>query len=52
MTKEELELHYMDLQFYKEIQTLMNTAKQTVYQTANFTMVKPYWQIGKMIVEK
>ena len=51
MTKQQ-ELHYMDLQFYKEIQSLMETARQSVYQTANFTMVKTYWQIGKMIVEK
>lgn len=48
MTKE----HYMDLKFYNKIQTLMNTAKQMVYQTANFIMVKTYWQIRKMIVEK
>ena len=30
----------------------MSTARQTVYQIANFTMVKTDWQIGKMIVEK
>jgi predicted nuclease of restriction endonuclease-like (RecB) superfamily len=46
-------------QIIKDINILCNTinriiedAQNTVYRTANFTMVKAYWHIGKAIIEK
>jgi predicted nuclease of restriction endonuclease-like (RecB) superfamily len=46
-------------QIIQEINTLYNTinqiikeARNTVYRTANFTMVKAYWNIGKAIIEE
>lgn len=37
---------------YAEIQQLIQAARDKVYQTANFEMVKAYWEIGKRIVEQ
>lgn len=37
---------------YAEIQQLIQAARDKVYQTANFEMVKAYWEIGKRIVEE
>lgn len=37
---------------YTEIQTLIRIARDTVYRTANFEMVRAYWEIGKRIVEQ
>lgn len=34
-----------------EIKTLLTEARQNVIQTVNTTMVRTYWQIGKLIVE-
>jgi hypothetical protein len=31
---------------------VLSTARNKVYQTANFAMVEAYWQIGKSIIEK
>ncbi len=38
--------------FYNEIKTLLQNAKNKVYSTINITMTQTYWQIGKMIVEE
>lgn len=37
---------------YKEVKQIIDEAKNTVYRTANFEMVKAYWNIGKKIVEE
>ena len=37
---------------YTEIKNILNTARNKVYQTANFVMVKAYWNIGKLIIEE
>lgn len=42
----------MDTQFYTQIKSVLNAARQKVYSTANFAMVEAYWNIGKLIVEK
>lgn len=36
---------------YQRICTIVETAKDKVYQTANFEMVQAYWKIGKEIIE-
>jgi hypothetical protein len=48
-----------DRQITKEISTLYDTVtkiieevRNTVYRTANFTMIKAYWHIGRAIVEE
>lgn len=42
----------MDQKFYDEIKNILNTARNKVYQTANFAMVEAYWNIGKSIIEE
>lgn len=42
----------MDQKFYDEIKDILNTARNKVYQTANFAMVEAYWNIGKSIIEE
>jgi len=37
---------------YSEIKTLLQNARNSVYQTINTTMTQTYWQIGKRIVEE
>jgi len=37
---------------YNTINQIIEEARNTVYRTANFTMVKAYWNIGKAIVEE
>ncbi|DAB28743.1 MAG: hypothetical protein A2513_05405 [Sulfurimonas sp. RIFOXYD12_FULL_33_39] len=37
---------------YIEIKTLLQNARNRVYQTINTTMTETYWQIGKRIVEE
>lgn len=37
---------------YDAISKIIAEARNTVYRTANFTMVKAYWNIGKAIVEE
>lgn len=37
---------------YKTVILIIDEAKKTVYRTANFEMVKAYWNIGKTIVEE
>ena len=36
---------------YQSIREIILTARHSVKQAANFTMVQAYWQIGKQIVE-
>lgn len=40
----------MNNDFYEEIKNILASARNKVYQFANFAMVKAYWQIGKSIV--
>lgn len=37
---------------YQEVSTIITEARNIVYKTANFEMVKAYWHIGKKIVEQ
>ena len=37
---------------YDTISQIIEEARNTVYRTANFSMVKTYWNIGKTIVEE
>jgi hypothetical protein len=37
---------------FDTISHIIEEAKNTVYRTANFTMVQAYWNIGKTIVEE
>ncbi len=36
--------------FYDDIKLILESARNKVYQAANFAMVEAYWQIGKSIV--
>ena len=47
-TTEEL----VDSTFYSKVRDVFEQARQVVRTTANFAMVKAYWLVGKMIVEK
>ncbi len=38
--------------FYNKVRDVFVQARQFVHRTANFAMVKAYWLVGKMIVEK
>ena len=42
----------MNKGFYEEIRNILESARNKVYQTANFAMVEAYWQIGKTIIEE
>lgn len=37
----------MKQNFYNEVKEILITARNKVYQTANFAMVEAYWDIGK-----
>ena len=39
----------MEQKFYDEIKNILITARNKVYQTANFAMVEAYWNIGKSL---
>lgn len=41
-----------DADFYEQVRDVFVEARQFVHKTANFAMVKAYWLVGKMIVEK
>ena len=41
-----------DAGFYEQVRDVFVAARQCVHKTANFAMVKAYWLVGKMIVEK
>ena len=36
----------MNQSFYNEIKEILISARNKVYQTANFAMVEAYWKIG------
>ena len=40
----------MNQNFYEGIKNILTTARNKVYQTANFAMVEAYWNIGKSII--
>ena len=42
----------MNQEFYNGIKEILASARNKVYQTANFAMVEAYWQIGKSIVDE
>lgn len=42
----------MNKNFYNEIKNILNTARNKVYQSANFARVEAYWNIGKSIIEE
>ena len=42
----------MDREFYNGIKRILETARNQVYQAANFAMVEAYWQIGKSIIDE
>lgn len=42
----------MNVSFYSEIKEILISARNKVYQTANFAMVEAYWNIGKSIIEE
>ena len=42
----------MEQSFYNEIKQILVSARNKVYQTANFAMVEAYWNIGKSIIEE
>lgn len=42
----------MNGEFYDRIKEILVSARNKVYQTANFAMVEAYWQIGKSIIEE
>lgn len=42
----------MNNNFYNEIKDILITARNKVYQSANFAMVEAYWNIGKSIIEE
>jgi hypothetical protein len=37
---------------YQTIRTIIEEARNVSYQTVNFTMVKAYWDVGRVIVEE
>ena len=41
---------FMNQNFYEGIKNILTTARNKVYQTANFAMVEAYWNIGKSII--
>lgn len=42
----------MDTQFYEQIRSILETARNQAYSAANSAMVQAYWSIGKSIVEQ
>jgi len=39
-------------EFYSEIKTLIERSRTNIYESANFSVVVTYWQIGKRIFEE
>ena len=46
------EYEYMDREFYNGIKGVLEQARKRVYRNIQNEMVRAYWEIGKMIVEK
>ena len=42
----------MNQNFYNQIRNILLSARNKVYQTANFAMVEAYWNIGKSIIDE
>lgn len=42
----------VDVTFYRQVSGVINEARRFVHAAANSAMVKAYWLVGKMIVEK
>ena len=42
----------MNSKFYSEIRNILISARNKVYQTANFAMGEAYWNIRKSILEE
>ena len=42
----------VDIKFYSQIKSILESARGQVYKTTNAAMVMAYWQIGKNIVEQ
>lgn len=42
----------MNQKFYDGIKDILITVRNKVYKTANFAMVKAYWNIGKSIIQE
>ena len=42
----------MNQNFYNQIRNILLSARNKVYQTANFAMGEAYWNIGKSIIEE
>ena len=42
----------IDIKFYSQIKSILESARGQVYKTTNAAMVMAYWQIGKNIVEQ
>jgi len=38
-------------QFYQDIKSILQTARDNAYKSVNFIMVEAYWNVGKKIVE-
>jgi predicted nuclease of restriction endonuclease-like (RecB) superfamily len=51
MTKQKHNIQEINT-LYNTINQIIKEARNTVYRTANFTMVKAYWNIGKAIIEE
>ena len=51
-TRNEKAVVKADVAFYAQVRDVFVQARQFVHKTANFAMVKAYWLVGKMIVEK
>ena len=52
MIKEKKVVVKTDAAFYAQVRDVFVQARQFVHKTANFAMVRAYWLVGKMIVEK
>lgn len=42
----------IDIKFYSQIKSILESARGQVYKATNAAMVMAYWQIGKNIVEQ
>ena len=42
----------IDIKFYSQIKSILESARGQVYKAANSAMILAYWQIGKNIVEQ
>ena len=51
-SKEQKAIVKTNATFYAQVRDVFVQARQFVHKTANFAMVKAYWLVGKMIVEK